>query len=171
MDRIALYNELDIDNPEDFEYFEQFAYIVECTENIEYEDFYQSLSKAKSDSLAEIVENYFTELEKNLPDGHDEIYEIIENVFTNLKLVVGDIDEAEDSRKEFIQKLFTFREWYTKADGASFDGKSCSIVEAIFEYRAQKLDNSKHDYNFENSLDYKFDYVSVPLGGYYDDEQ
>jgi len=171
MDREELYRELDIESPEEFEYFEQYATLLECLDEIEYDDFYQALSMAKADSMAEITENYFTELEKNLPDGHDEIYEIIENVFTNLKLIVGDIDSAEDSRREFIQKLFTFHEWYTKPDGALFDNRACSVVEAIFEFRAQKLDNSKHDYSFENSMDYQFDYVSMPVGGYYEDEE
>lgn len=169
MIREELLEMLDMESAEDFGYFEQYADLIESKDEIDYDDFYYVLSKADKDTLAEITLNYFEELEKFLPSGSDDIFGIIDNVANDLKMIVNDFD-ALDSKREFIQKLFTFHEWYTKEGGASVDGEECSVVDAIFEYRAAKLENKEHKYDFTNSLDYKLDYISMPIGGFSDND-
>ena len=169
MDRENLMQMLEMDEPSDFEYFEQYADLVETKEAIEYDDFYYVISGAEKDTIAEITVNFFEELEKFIPNGSDDIFEIVDNVANNLKLLSNDFD-SQEFKKDYIQKLFTFHEWYTKPGGAKVDGKECAIVDAIFEYRAQKLDNTEHSYDFSDSLDYDFDYLSMPIGGYTDNE-
>ncbi len=169
MNREELFELLEIDTSEDFCYFEQFAEMIECQEEIEFDDFYAVLYGADGQSVAEINENYFTELEKAFPDDHDDAYEIVESIWNNLKLLAGDLDN-ERSRREYAEQLFKFHEWYTRADGAAVDGSPCSVMEAVCENRLSKLENTAHTYDFSNSLDYELDDVSIRLGGFGDEQ-
>lgn len=168
MSRDELLERLDMDSPEDFGYFEQFAELVECDDEIDFDDFYYAISAAETDTVAEINENYFTELEKGFPDDCDDLLEILQEIWNNLKLLCADIDDPA-YRREYADQLFKFHELYTKPDGASVDGRVCSVMEAVAENRAAKIDNVKHSYDFGNSLDYEPDYISMRLGEYTDE--
>ncbi len=169
MTREELFELLELDTAEDFGYFEQFAELVECEDEVGYDDFYEALSKVDTNTLAEINENYFTEIEKAFPEDCDDFYEVMQSIWDNLKLLVKDADD-ETYRREYANQLYRFHEMYTDPEGASIDGASCSVMEAIAENRASKIDNSKHVFDFENSLDFVPDYISMRLGGFEEDE-
>lgn len=166
--REELFSMLEMEDPKDFEYFEQFAELVETDEEVEFGDFYAVLSAVSMESLSELNENYFEEAENALPQDHDDFLEVLQNYHQSLKLLANDSDN-EEFRREYADGLFKFRTMYTRPDGASVDGKPCSVLEAIAESRLAKLDNIQHDYNFDNSLDCLPDYVSMRLGGYEDE--
>ena len=169
MNRDELFELLELDTAEDFGYFEQFAELVECEDEIDYDDFYEALSKVDSDTLAEINENYFTEIEKAFPEDCDDFYEIMQSFWTNLRDLVRDADD-ETYRREYVNQLYKFHEMYTAPEGASVDGRTCPVMEALAENRAAKIDNTKHTFDFENSLGYVPDYISLRLGGFEEDE-
>ena len=168
MNRAELFDLLEMDSLEDFGYFEQFAELVESEEEISFDDFHAIIAAAESDILAEINLNYFTEIEKSFPDDCDDFYEIIESIINNLKLLARDFED-EGSRREYADQLFKFHEMYTKKDGAKVDGKPCSVMEALAEYRASMIEHTSHCYDFEGSLDYQPDYISMRVGGYEDE--
>ena len=169
MEREELFSLLEMEGPEDFGYFEQFAELMECEEEIDYDDFYEALSAADPQVLAEINENWFAELEKAFPVGCDDFYGVLQTVKVNLKHLV---EEAADEvyRREYVNQLYRFREMFTAAGGASVDGNPVSVMEALAECRAAKLDGAGHEYDFENSLDFTPDYISIRLGGFEEDE-
>ncbi len=169
MTRDELFELLEMDSAEDFGYFEQFAELVECEDEIEYDDFYEAVSKVDRDTLAEINENYFTEIEKTFPEDCDDFYEVMQSIWENLKRLAADSDD-ETYRREYANQLFRFHEMYTAPDGASVDGNPCSVMEAMAESRLSAIDRTKHSYDFENSLDYVPDYISIRLGGFDEDE-
>ncbi len=169
MTRDELFELLEMDTAEDFGYFEQFAELLECEDDIEYDDFYEAISKVDAQTLAEINENYFTEMEKAFPDDCDDFYAVMQPVWDNLRLLARDLDD-ETYRREYANQLYKFRNMYTNPEGASVDGESCSVMEALAESRASKIDNAKHSYDFENSLDFTPDYISMRLGGFEEDE-
>jgi hypothetical protein len=169
MTREELFELLEMDSAEDFGYFEQFAELLECEDEIAFEDFLEVLSKVDTDNLIEINENYFTETEKAIPEGCDDFYEVMQSIWDNLKELARDADDRE-YRREYVTQLYRFHEMYTSPEGASVDGEPCSVMEALAENRASKLDGSGHVYDFENSLDYVPDYISMRLGGFEEDE-
>ncbi len=169
MTRDELFELLDLDTAEDFGYFEQFAELVECEEEISYDDFYEVIAGADLDTLIEINENYFTEIEKAFPEDCDDFYEVMQSIWDNLRQLVRDAGD-ETYRREYANQLYRFHEMYTAPDGASVDGKPCTVMEALAENRISKIDNTRHVYDFENSLDYVPDYISMRVGGFEDDE-
>ena len=169
MDRDELFELLEMNDPGDFGYFEQFAELMECEDEVEYDDFYEALSLVSADTLAEINENYFTELDRAFPDDCDDFYEILQSVKDNLSHLVSEADD-EVYRREYVNQLYRFHEVFTKADGASVDGRPVSVMEALAEYRASRIDHTDHKYDFGNSLDYVPDYISIRLGGFDKDE-
>ena len=169
MNRDELFELLEMDTPEDFEYFEQFAELLECEDEIEYDDFYEVLSYIDSGDLAEINENYFTEMEKSFPEDCDDFYEVMQPTWDNLRMLAKESAD-ETYRREYVNQLYKFREMYTDPEGASVDGTPCSVMEAMAENRASKLDKTGHIFDFENSLGFVPDYISMRLGGFEEDE-
>ena len=55
MDREMLYKMLDIEEPADFQYFENLAELLECDEHIEYEDLYSLLKEVDKEILAQLI--------------------------------------------------------------------------------------------------------------------
>ena len=53
MDKDKLYQMLDIEEPEDFQYFENIASLLECDEEIRYDDLYALLKDVDKDQLAQ----------------------------------------------------------------------------------------------------------------------
>ena len=170
MTRDELFELLELDTAEDFGYFEQFAELLECEEEISYDDFYEAISKADTDTLIEINENYFTEIDKAFPEDCDDFYEVMQSIWDNLRQLVRDAGD-EAYRREYANQLYSFHEMYTSPEGASVDGMPCSVMEAMAESRLSKIDDSKHVYDFENRMDYVPDYISMRLGGFEDDEE
>jgi len=58
---------LEIDTPEDFGYFEHFATLIECDEEIPYEVIFKVLSEVDSETLVDIVDNYFEDILQGMP--------------------------------------------------------------------------------------------------------
>ena len=170
MTREELFELLEIDTSEDFQYFEQFAELVECEDEIEYDDFYEVIFGADADTLAEINENYFTEIEKSFPEDCDDFYEVMQSIWSNLIDLLKNASD-ETCRREYVNQLYKFHEMYTAPDGASVDGRPCSVMEAIAENRMSAIDHEKHKFDFENCLDYVPDYISMRLGGFEEDEE
>lgn len=163
--REELFFRLDMDGPEDLAYFEQFAELVELDEDVAFDDFYKALSLADPEVITEINENYFTEIEKGFPEDCDDFMENIRQFWDCLKNLAPEIGD-DSSRREYAEQLYKFHDMFTAKDGASVDGVYCSVMEALAESRASKLENTKHVYDFENSMDCVPDYISMRLGGY-----
>ena len=169
MNREDLFELLDMDTPEDFGYFEQFAELLETEETVEFDDFYSAISAVSAQELSEINKNYFDDISKEFPDGCDDFLEVFESIKTNLENLVTETDDAS-YRREYAENLYKFKEMYTKQDGAKVDGRACTVMEALATAREGKMENVAHSFDFEGSLDYEPDYISMRLGGYEEDE-
>lgn len=156
---------LNMDELYDFEYFEQFADLVECETEIPFDVFFEVLSQTEGDIMREIIGNYMEELSENLPDFNAELFTIIENIKQRLLLLTETLAE-EETRRTFAEELYRFKQWYTNPEGATANEKSCSVLEAITLHRAENLGGEKMKYLFENSLDYEMDEISIGLGAF-----
>lgn len=160
-----VYELLEMEGPEDFEYFEQLADLVECQEDIEFDILYTVLSQVTDADAGELVENYFDELTNALPDDENDIVSIIDSISQNLMLLAEDLDQGK-VRVEFVHRIESFRNWFHKPDGAMVDGNPVSLFEAVTMLREDRLNGDHRSYNFENSCDYKLEDASMVLGGF-----
>ena len=80
MDRDELFELLDIDSGADFQYFGNFADLVECEEDIESDVVYDMLEDVDLKTFAEICESFFYETLESVPGDQIDLYNLIENI-------------------------------------------------------------------------------------------
>ena len=160
-----LFAALEMDTPEDMEYFEQFADLMEMDEGIPFDLFYIALSKVDPETAGELVENYFEDLTAAIPDDANEMVSLVDSVEQNLLLLAADLDQDE-VRRSFAQQLHKFRLWYKDPEGAEIDGREASPFLAVLQAREDRLSGESHRIGFTSCGDYELDDVSYGLGGY-----
>ena len=160
-----LYEMLDMDSPADFEYFEQFADLMESEEDIPFDLFYSVISEASPETMTELTGNYMEDLSNSLPDQFEDLFTIVDSVQQRLLLLCENLDSGS-SRRDYANELYRFREWYHKADGASVDGAACCVMDAAAGARSEKFSGTEHTYDFTPSLSYDLDDLSVDLGSF-----
>ncbi|MBR4150009.1 MAG: hypothetical protein IKR08_01345 [Firmicutes bacterium] len=165
MDKETLFRLLEIDTPADLEYFEQLAELIESEEDIPFDLFYIALSGIKSDTALELLGNYFEELENSIPEGEDDLESLIDTVKQQLTDYAEDL-ENPDSRRDMARELYKFREWYHDAEGASVDGNECSVMEALYENRADGLLGGSHRFAFPGTEKYELGELTFRLGSF-----
>ena len=80
MNKRELYALLDIESPEEFEYFENLADYLECEEELDYTDVAELFNGVDKDVLAQLCDNYFEEISGFVPGSQTEVFTIFENV-------------------------------------------------------------------------------------------
>ncbi|NCB41828.1 MAG: hypothetical protein EOM59_04335 [Clostridia bacterium] len=165
MERIELMDMLDMEELYDFEYFEQLADLLECEEDIPFELFFEVISEASGETMSELIGIYMEELSDNIPDCSAELFTIVETIKQRLLLLSETLQE-EETKRTFAEELYRFRQWYTDPYGATANQEPCSILEAITLRRAENIGGEKMKYNFENSLNYKLEEISIGLGAF-----
>ena len=74
MNRDELYQILDIVAPEEFEYYENLAALLEADELIDTELILELVKELDMESLADMFDSYFEEWNKSIPDELAEFY-------------------------------------------------------------------------------------------------
>ena len=167
MTKDELYGLLEIDSPEDVEYFEQLADLLESDEDIPEDLFGLALSAIRAENAGEFAENYLAELMNAIPEevSAEDLSEVLDAMQQRLMLLAEDLDEAQN-RDDFITELFKLRNWLHEEDGASIDGDPCTMLEAFTEMRAEKLGLSRHSYDLDNFPDLTPEEFTYNLGAF-----
>ena len=158
-----LYKLLEMDVPEDMEYFEQFADLMEMDEDVPFDLFYMALSGVKPENAGELAENYFEDLSNAAPEEENDLVLLIDSLEENLMHLAEDIDDA-DARRSFAEQLYRFREWYKAPDGAEIDGRPASVFEALLQARTDAISGETHELSFPSTDGFKLDDASYGLG-------
>jgi len=171
------YNELlailDIDSPAELVYFEQFAELMELAADVPYETLLPLIEGMDAESLPELVEGYFEDVIKFVPDGEDELYTLLMNIATTLTTLAD--GGEEDSARVFAEELYKFRSWYLfesavlvkeLSDGGE---REIPLMEALTCYRAQNFTDEDYMFDFSDALDYRLDEYVVSLGSLAED--
>lgn len=166
MDYDKLMELLDIDSPDDFRFFEQFASLVECDEEIPYDLFFTVLADVDSETLVDITDNYFEDILQGMPDDGIEVYTLLDTVRQALIGLAKNATTREE-RVSFVDELYKFRNWYifdsivhitrTK-DNAKRD---VTVSDALSLYRLEKLNEDQYLYDFSDSMDYEIDEYAI----------
>lgn len=174
------YNELldmfEIESPDEFGYFEHFATLIECDEDIPYELFYKFLAETDSETLIDLTDNYFEDILLGIPDDGIEIYTMLETIRQALLGLLKNADDTESDRIAYVDELYKFRNWYV-FDGLVhikriLDGKKADVTigESLSLFRLEKLSEDQHTYDFNDCLEYEIDEYAISFDTKLDEE-
>ena len=150
---------LDLENPEEFQYFENLADLFECDEEISHAVLYELFNKTNMTVLSELFGNYFDELLENIPDDSIDLYTLVNMIKTAILGMSAAIVEDHDLVL-LVDELYRFRNWYSfdsiavcknRSTGAEQD---MSLRDALVLFRLEKLNEGKYTYDFDGCLDY-----------------
>ena len=157
---------LDIDVPEEFEYFEHLAELLECTEDISPEAFCAVLMEVDQKILTELLETYFEDVLQGIPEDSLDFYTLMTTIRQSL-LGLSMSASQSDQRRFFAEELFRFRVWYvfdsvvyckSKTGGPA---SAIPVCEALALYRLEKLGEEAFEYDFSEAMDYSLDEYSI----------
>ena len=77
MDREELFAFLDIETGADFQYFENFADLVECEALIESDIIYEIMEVVELNTFAEICESFFYDTLESVPGDQIDLYNLL----------------------------------------------------------------------------------------------
>lgn len=156
---------LDIEGPDEFEYFENFADLAESIAPIEEGAVFRLFSNCDRERVGELIEAYFDEMMDGLPDSDYDIQILMENIKMTLKGLITTSQEEEDFFK-FTSELLRFRDWFSsecKVINEDDGGRAISVCYAIAEVRLAKLDGRGCDLDFTPCLNYELDEYVVDM--------
>ncbi|MEA4922643.1 MAG: hypothetical protein VB031_04660 [Eubacteriaceae bacterium] len=156
---------LELDEPEEFEYFENFADLIECDEDIPEETLYLLFSQTEPETIADIINSYFDELQEAVPDEGVDIYTLLESIKMALIGLMRSGDE-DNAMVHFAEELAKFKNWYsfesavTCRNLSTDEEKVLSLRDALTLARLEKMNDEEYSYDFTDCLDYELeDYI------------
>ncbi len=175
MDFDELLELIEIDAPDEFGYFEHFAALIECDEEIPYDLFYKILAEVESDTLIDLTDNYFEDVQQGMPDDAIDVYTLLGTIKQALVGLAKNTTTREE-RIAYVDELFKFRCWYIfdstvhmkrLSDNVKRDA---TVSEALAFYRLEKLNEDQYRYDFSDCLDYEIDEYSISIDAKLDEE-
>jgi len=162
MDKELLYQLLDIEEPGDFQYFENLAALLECDEYIEYDELYILFKEVDKDILAQLIHDYFEELSDFIPEDAAELFILMDKIKLSLMGMARNSEE-ENILSGLTEELNRFRLWYSLDSSVicrTIDGgreEEHCLRDALAVARLEKLEGDKYTYDFSACTDYPLD--------------
>ncbi|MDR3306023.1 MAG: hypothetical protein LBS85_08400 [Clostridiales Family XIII bacterium] len=165
---------LELETPSELVYFEQYAELAECGEDISVEALSALAAGIEADILTELTEGYFEDMLKFVPDDEVDLYTLLSAISATLSTLAQ--NEDEESARLYADELFKFRAWYL------FDGRvrctdisegtesEMTVMEALTNYRLQNFIEDDYHYDFSDALDYPLDEYIVSLSSIIEDD-
>ena len=95
MDSKDFYRQLDIDNPQEFIYYDNYAAMIESEDEFSFSLLYELFENAGQDDLLNLTEGYFSDLLEDFPDDEEDLYILVENIG---RCLTGILSSADDDR-------------------------------------------------------------------------
>jgi hypothetical protein len=162
MDLNELMEILEIEEPSEFEYFENLADLIESDEAIPEETLFQLFSQTDPATVAELIHNYFEDMLEAMPDSSTEMYTLLENIKRSLMGLLQSNDDESNIRR-FAEELARFKNWFcfesevgckSMSDG---EEKALPLRDALVLSRLEKMEEDEYQYDFEDCLKYEID--------------
>ena len=164
MDKVRLYNILDIESPDEFKFYENLSALLEEDEFIE-EDLIKDLLKdVDKEKLAEHLDSYFEGFLDHLPETETEMYITVDSIRRAFDGMIYE-DMTDGDISALASEIAKFRKWYVH-DLNVFDrinGNEMSVRDARYDIAAAKLLGDEADHDFRLALDYDLDGYDVRL--------
>lgn len=162
MDLNELMEMLEIDEPSEFEYFENIADLLESDDAIPEETLFQLFSQTDSKTVADLIHNYFDDMLEAMPESSTEMFMLLENIKRSL-IGLLQTSEEESLLRHFVDELFRFKTWFcfeSEVGCKSLTGgdeKMLPLRDALILSRLEKMEEDEYQYDFENCLKYEID--------------
>jgi len=162
MDLNELMEMLEIDEPSEFEYFENLADLIESDETIPEETLFQLFSQTDPKTVADLIHNYFEDMLEAMPESSTDMITLLENIKRSL-IGLLQTSEEESLLRNFVEELFRFKTWFcfesevgckSLSDG---EVKVLSLRDALVLSRLEKMEEDEYQYDFEDCLKYEID--------------
>lgn len=171
MNKEELYEKLDIDEPEDFQYFENYAGLIELDEELKGDDLYSLLLDIDLKVFQELTESYFLDLLDNLPKEEVKLYNQLELVRNSLVGLAGEGKEKDENIiLKLSDELARFQNWFSIEkrakvfDNSSKTEKLLSLRDALGEMRGQKYSGKDLDVDLEFYEEYPMEEYIMTFG-------
>lgn len=162
MERKELYELIDIESAEDFSYFENLAALLECEEDIDFQDVAELIVSVDMEKLAELLDDYFEEITDHIPAAETEVFTIFENIRHSLVgMARNAADESVVSR--LAEEIERFRRWYSMdsrvfvREGSGSAERIHTLRDAIVLSRLEKIEGTSNEYDFTEAKDYEIE--------------
>mgnify|MGYP000893579489 CR=1 FL=1 len=153
---------LEIEDPGEFEYYENFANLVESDEEISSEVLIELFSDTDSVVVSEIVRQYFDDMLETLPQDVLDIHILLENIKLSLMGLVKSTDDGENP-VVFAEEVARFKTWYSFESVVECTGTETGeerilpLRDALTLVRLEKLGEEEFSYDFTGCLDYELE--------------
>ena len=140
MDRERLFEKLDIDEPEDFRFYENFEALMEEDEHIEEEHIREILNAADPELISDHIESFFESFSSSIPEEETELAIILETFRNNISSAASS-GKGDDLLSGLTSEIYRFRKWYALEHNAlnEASGKELSVRDARYDIIAAKL--------------------------------
>lgn len=160
---------IDIDESAEFQFFENFADLMETDYEFSVDDCYELFREVNREEVIDIINNYFKELLDGIPDDKTDFYTLLDTIKLSLMgLLAAENDEA--SLVHFSEELTRFKDWYSKDSEVvlknieTLEVSTVSIRDAVVTSRLEALDGDKYHYDFNECLEYELDEFILSYG-------
>lgn len=175
---------LEIEEWEEFTYYEQFLTLMEHYEVVDEERLFNILSKLDVDNCKSFIECYFEDLMIGIPDDNITLYKLFSTERGILLDIVSASGRDVAALDSLSYELLRFQRWIMKDDFLECINlndnttKRVSIYDALICLRIELLNVGKYKIDFPEDFDYQleeYEYSSeVDYDGkniYYDEEE
>lgn len=165
MHKSDLYQLLEIEEPQDFEYYENVETLLEGDEYIEQSLIHDLLSEIDMNIFGELTDSYFAELIRKLPEEEMEFYLTLLNIRRKFSGIINThMTDADFS--ELANEIVKFKKWFTQ-DSTVVDCNTSEKIcprDAIYNFYASKFGGKKCDYEFLEACTYDIDGYDFNIG-------
>ncbi|MEG0918381.1 MAG: hypothetical protein RSA49_03325 [Anaerovoracaceae bacterium] len=160
---------IDIEQPTEFQFFENFADLMETEYIFSVDDCYELFREVNREEVIDIINNYFEELLDGIPDDKTDFYTLLDTI----KLSLMGLLKAEDDQASlvhFSEELTRFKDWYSKDSKVilkkidTLEEVTVSIRDAVVTSRLEALNGEKYHYDFDECLEYELDEFILSYG-------
>jgi len=153
---------LDLEEPSQFEYFENLADLVEADEEIAPEAVYTLLAGVDMEVFGELITHYFEEMQEAIPDDATELYVLLETVRMAFTGMAAQLEEERDM-VVLADEFDRFRNWFSfgskvlvrETDQEGAHERTVSVRDALALSRLEKMGCGKFSYSFDEATGFE----------------
>lgn len=159
---------LQLEEPAEFEFFENLADLIEADMEIAPEAVYPLFNGADKEVLGRLFESYFEDLLKSVPEEEAELYMLLDSVKMALMGMCRNIEEEKDLVL-LADEFCRFRNWYSiesvvwveDSEASAAREAEMPLRDALSLVRLERLDGERYEYDFEGALDFEIDQYTM----------
>ncbi len=164
----SLLKKLDLEHPDEFRFYENFADLIEHDEDLEEEEVFYLFENSNKEEVGDIISSYLDDLIEFFESEGEELCVTLELISNNLLRLF----QEEDSMREFSEELLKFKEWLAVSENVEreeIETGECTyitLIDAISTMKLQHMGTTKYRFDFSNCSDYEVDEYVLPLDIY-----